>query len=59
MVSACVFVANQVFEDILLNATTVTDALELYCINKRKIKYFFGKSYPEIYPTHQQWFILE
>ena len=33
MVSTCVFVANKVFEDILLNAITVTEALEFYFSN--------------------------
>ena len=36
--STCIFVANKVFEYILLNAATVIEALECYPINKRKIK---------------------
>ena len=51
--STCAFVANKVFEYILLNATTEIEALEFYYINKRKISYFFFKFHPQIYPTHQ------
>ena len=51
--SACVFVANKVYEYILLNATTVIEALQFYSTNKMKIDSIFRKFYPEIYPTHQ------
>ena len=42
--STCAFVANKVFESILLNATTEIEALEFYYIKERKINQIFGKS---------------
>ena len=48
--STFVFVANKVFEYILLNTTSVIEVLEFYPLNKRKIKSIFGKFYPKIYP---------
>ena len=38
---------------ILLNATTVIEALQFYSTNNMKIDSVFRKFYPEIYPTHQ------
>ena len=49
--STCVFVANKVFECILLNATTEIEALKFYYINERKIDQILGKIHPKIYPT--------
>ena len=41
------------FEDILLNATTVTEALEFYSLNEMKIELIFEKIDHKTYPSHQ------
>ena len=48
--STCAFVAITVGECILWNATTEIEALEFYCINKRKINLIFWKVHPKYNP---------
>ena len=51
--SSCAFVANKMFECILLNATTDIEAFEFYYVNKRKLTKFSEKFHPNIYTNHQ------